>query len=97
MQVPQAVRGIHAGAVGHALLVALMASAVAILVRLAWVHLSAWVIRLVDRRAVQRTRRVSWRVRTVAGWAGFRGAVSLAAALAVPVTLPDGARTPGGT
>ena len=27
-----------------------------------------------------------WRVRTVAGWAGFRGAVSLAAALAVPTT-----------
>jgi CPA1 family monovalent cation:H+ antiporter len=91
MQVPQAVRGVHAGAVRHALLVALTASAVAILSRLAWVHLSAWVIRLVDRRAVQRTRRVNWRVRTAAGWAGFRGAVSLAAALAVPVTLADGA------
>ena len=90
MQVPHAVRSIDAGAVRHALLVALTASAVAILTRLAWVHLSAWVIRLVDRRAVQRTRRVNWRVRTAGGWAGFRGAVSLAAALAVPVTLPDG-------
>jgi CPA1 family monovalent cation:H+ antiporter len=39
---------------------------------------------------VQRTRRVNWRVRTAGGWAGFRGAVSLAAALAVPATLPDG-------
>jgi monovalent cation/hydrogen antiporter len=29
-------------------------------------------------------------VRTVAGWAGFRGAVSLAAALAVPLTTPAG-------
>ena len=63
-------------------LVALTAIAVAIASRLAWVHLSAWVIRLVDRRAVQRSRRVNWRVRTAAGWAGFRGAVSLAAALA---------------
>ena len=92
MQVPQAVRGIDGGAIGHALLVAVMATVVAILSRLAWVHVSAWVIRLVDRRAVQRTRRVTWRVRTAAGWAGFRGAVSLAAALAVPATLPDGAR-----
>jgi CPA1 family monovalent cation:H+ antiporter len=89
MQVPQAVHGVHAGAIRHALLVAVTASAVAILSRLAWVHVSAWVIRLVDRRAVQRTRRVNWRVRTAAGWAGFRGAVSLAAALAVPATLPD--------
>ena len=35
MQVPHAVRSIHAGAVRHALLVALTASAVAILTRLA--------------------------------------------------------------
>jgi CPA1 family monovalent cation:H+ antiporter len=90
MQVPQAVRGIDGSAVGHALLVAFTATAVAILTRLAWMHVSAWLIRSVDRRAVQRTRRVSWRVRTAAGWAGFRGAVSLAAALAVPATLPDG-------
>jgi monovalent cation/hydrogen antiporter len=90
MQVPQAVRGIDGGAVGHALLVASTATAVAILTRLAWVHVSAWMVRLVDRRAVQRTRRVNWRIRTAGGWAGFRGAVSLAAALAVPATLPDG-------
>jgi Na+/H+ antiporter len=91
MQVPQAVRGIDGGAIGHALLVALIASTVAILTRLAWAHVAAWVVRLVDRRAVQRTRRVNWRVRTAMGWVGFRGAVSLAAALAVPATLPDGA------
>ena len=35
MQVPQAVRGIDGGAIGHALLVALIASTVAILTRLA--------------------------------------------------------------
>jgi len=92
MQVPQAVRGIDGGALRHALLVAFTATAVAILIRLAWMHVLAWLLRLVDRRAVQRTRRVSWRVRTAAGWAGFRGAVSLAAALAVPATLPDGTR-----
>jgi monovalent cation/hydrogen antiporter len=90
MEVPQAVHGIDGGALQHALLVAFTASVVAILTRLAWVHLSAWVIRLVDRRAVQRTRRVNWRIRTAGGWAGFRGAVSLAAALAVPATLADG-------
>ena len=90
MQVPQAVRNIEGTTVRHALAVALTASAVAIVTRLAWVHLTAWVIRLVDRRAVQRARRANWRARTASGWAGFRGAVSLAAALAVPATLVDG-------
>jgi Na+/H+ antiporter len=90
MQVPHAVGDIDGRTVRHALAVALTASAVAILTRLVWVHLITWVIRLVDRRAVQRTRRANWKARTASGWAGFRGAVSLAAALAVPATLADG-------
>ena len=69
--------------------VALAVTGVVIGTRLLWVHTTPYVIRAVDRRAVQRTRRVGWRQRTVSGWAGFRGAVSLAAALAVP---GDGAR-----
>ena len=90
MQIPQAVRGIAGRTTAHAIGIALAATAVVILTRLAWVHLLAGVIRLVDRRQVQRTRRVNWKVRTAGGWAGFRGAVSLAAALAVPVTIADG-------
>ena len=51
-------------------------------------------LRLIDRRAVQRERRVSWRQRFVTAWAGFRGAVSLAAAVAVPATTLSGAPFP---
>jgi CPA1 family monovalent cation:H+ antiporter len=86
LQIPGVVRGLHRGA-GHALAVALTVAAVVVLTRLAWVHLTTWLIRTLDRRAVQRTRRASWRARTAVGWAGFRGAVSLAAALAVPTSL----------
>src|SRR6185312_13748553 len=50
--------------------------------------------RTFDRRDVQRARRVDWRQRTVTSWAGFRGAVSLAAALAVPLTTLSGAPFP---
>ena len=46
-----------------------------------------------DRREAQRARR-AWRQRFVTGWAGFRGAVSLAAALAVPMTTLSGAPFP---
>ena len=51
-------------------------------------------LRIVDRREVQRARRVDWRQRAVTGWAGFRGAVSLAAAIAVPTTTHSGAPFP---
>jgi len=36
-----------------------------------------------------------WKERLVVGWAGMRGAVSLAAALSLPLTLDDGARFEG--
>jgi CPA1 family monovalent cation:H+ antiporter len=47
------------------------------------------IIRAVDRRASQRARRGTWRERTLIGWSGMRGAVSLAAALALPETFPQ--------
>jgi Na+/H+ antiporter len=71
--------------IGYAALV----SAVVIVTRLVWQHTIVWVIRGLDRRASQRARRGSWRHRTVVGWAGMRGAVSLAAALALPEGFPE--------
>ena len=87
LQVPRVVREIDTTSTARALVVALTVAGVVIGTRLLWMHVATWVIRAVDRRAVQRTRRVGWRVRTAVGWAGFRGGVSLAAALAVPATI----------
>jgi monovalent cation/hydrogen antiporter len=50
--------------------------------RFAWLFTTVYLIRLVDRRP--QLRRISTRARVVSGLSGFRGAVSLAAALAVP-------------
>jgi Na+/H+ antiporter len=94
IQVPHVLRGLGATSAAHAIGVSLAVTAAAVGTRLIWVHASALVIRTVDRRPIQRTRRVSWRVRTASGWAGFRGAVSLAAALAVPTTLRSGVPFP---
>jgi CPA1 family monovalent cation:H+ antiporter len=66
--------------VGYALAV----SAAVVLTRLVWQHALVFVIRALDRRASQRARRGNWQGRTIIGWAGMRGAVSLAAALALP-------------
>jgi monovalent cation/hydrogen antiporter len=72
----------------------LVVTVVVIGVRWVWTYTTPYVIRLVDRRPAQRARRVGARQRTVSAVAGFRGAVSLAAVLAVPHSLDSGAPFP---
>jgi Na+/H+ antiporter len=62
---------------------AALATAAVILTRMAWGHTTVWIIRALDRRPSQRERRADWRFRTLNGWCGMRGAVSLAAALSL--------------
>jgi CPA1 family monovalent cation:H+ antiporter len=76
------------------LLLALAVTCVVVATRFAWGEITTVFLRTVDRREVQRARRVDWRQRAVSGWAGFRGAVSLAAAIAVPMTTHSGAPFP---
>jgi Na+/H+ antiporter len=74
---------------------ALAVSAVVILARFVWIFTITYVIRALDRRPAQLARRASWRMRLIASWSGMRGAVSLAAALALPLTTDSGAPFPG--
>jgi CPA1 family monovalent cation:H+ antiporter len=72
----------------------LAVSAVVIAVRFAWLFSMPYLIRALDRRPSQRARRVGPRERLVVGWSGMRGAVSLAAALALPLKTDAGAPLP---
>src|ERR1700761_4237692 len=65
-----------------------------VLIRFLWLFTVPYLIRALDRREVQRQLRASARQRIVIGWSGMRGAVSLAAALAVPLTVDGGAPFP---
>ena len=67
---------------------------VVIVIRFVFPQLAVFVIRAVDRRPSQRARRMSYRARVVGAVAGFRGAVSLAIALSVPLVLDDGTPFP---
>ncbi|MGC9665130.1 Na+/H+ antiporter [Planosporangium sp. 12N6] len=69
-------------------------SAVLIGARTVWVCTTPYLARLL-RRWVGRIPDVSLRGRVVIALTGFRGAVSMAAALAVPHTLADGSPFPG--
>src|SRR3954469_11408281 len=74
---------------------ALAVSAVVIAARFVWINLMTLVLRTLDRREAQRARRIDWRLRVIAAWSGMRGAVSLAAALALPFETDAGAPFPG--
>jgi CPA1 family monovalent cation:H+ antiporter len=62
--------------------------------RLIWLNTMPYVIRALDRRPSQRERRVGWRARMILAWSGMRGAVTLAAILALPQTVEGGAPFP---
>jgi monovalent cation/hydrogen antiporter len=83
--------GISAGTLaGYALAV----SGVVIATRLVWFFTVPYLIRALDRRESQRARRVEPRARLVVAWSGMRGAVSLAAALALPLATDAGGAFP---
>ncbi|MEU8129377.1 Na+/H+ antiporter [Micromonospora sp. NPDC049049] len=90
-QIPRAVRGITSTSPQRALVIVLVVTLVVIGTRLLFVYLTAQIARLRRRRIMDPSQGPSsWLVGTVAGWSGFRGAVSLAAALAVPTVMVDG-------
>jgi len=66
-----------------------LVSAAVILTRIAWQFTVVYVLRTIDRRESVRVRRSTWQSRFVIGWAGMRGAVSLAAALALESDFPQ--------
>jgi CPA1 family monovalent cation:H+ antiporter len=63
---------------------------IVIVARFAWVYPAVYVPRVLSKRLRERDPAPSWRVTFVLGFTGVRGAVSLAAALALPLALPGG-------
>jgi len=90
VEAQSAVRDLNSVGLTRGVLLVAAVSAVIVGVRFGFLFTSPYVIRLLDRRPQQRARRLSSRPRAVMSAAGFRGAVSLAAALAVPHTLSSG-------
>jgi CPA1 family monovalent cation:H+ antiporter len=94
LQFPEVLRAVGAElSVGQIIGYGLLVSAVVIAVRVAWQFLPPLLGRLNERfREVDAGE--DWRERLLIGWSGMRGAVSLAAALALPLELDSGAAFP---
>ena len=67
-----------------------LVAVIIIIARFAWVYPATYLPRLMSKRTRERDPFPSWRTVFVVAFTGVRGAVSLAAALALPFTLPNG-------
>ncbi|MEZ0607632.1 Na+/H+ antiporter [Fibrella sp. WM1] len=72
----------------------LLMAALVIVVRLVFSLFASVFTDIAGRFITVAVRNVGWRGPVVLGWAGMRGVVSLAAALSVPLALPNGADFP---
>ena len=70
-------------------------AAVTMAAQIAWFFPGAYLPHLLSKHIRRTEVRPGWRVVLVAGWAGLRGAVTLAAALSIPLGLSDGSPFPG--
>src|SRR6267154_2214457 len=70
-------------------------SCAAVVVRIAWVFTATYLPRMISPAWRKRDPYPAWRNVTIVAWTGMRGVVSLAAALALPLTLADGRTFPG--
>ena len=67
-----------------------LVAVIVILARFAWVYPATYLPRLLSKRTRERDPSPSWQAVFVVAFTGVRGAVSLAAALALPLALPGG-------
>jgi monovalent cation/hydrogen antiporter len=88
LELRRALAGLTSYSIATAVRYTLLIGATVFGTRLAWSNVTPYVIRALDRRPQQRLRRVGFRQRQPNAWAGFRGGVSLAAALSVPDSVP---------
>lgn len=85
---------VPAGQYGPVVFAGLMVSATAIVVRFLWVPLAALIPRCLSATLRARDPMPSWKGLFLISWTGMRGIVTLAAALALPMTTGTGAPFP---
>ena len=73
---------------------AAIVSAAVIGTRLLWIYPATYLPRLLSRRIRERDPYPPWQYPALIGWTGLRGAVTLAAALALPLTTSSGSPFP---
>ncbi len=95
LQLPRILQALSGQSLSRFLWHGVLISGAAIVVRVLWVFASTHGLRLLSAALGKKDPYPSWQNVTIVAWTGMRGVVSLAAALAVPLTLSDGRPFPG--
>ena len=94
LEFPLILDGISEFSFAELLLYAALVCGAVISLRLLWFFLAPSSVPALDKLMRTRYLRAPWQERLVMGWSGMRGAVSLAAALAIPLQTQAGAAFP---
>ena len=95
LQLPGLLRALQGQSLGRLIIDGLIVSAAVIVARFAWVFPVIYLSRWLSPSLRARDPAPPWQEVAIICWAGMRGAVSLAAAFALPFALPDGRTFPG--
>jgi len=90
LELPVIVHGLNGYSLEEGIKYGIIISIITILIRFIWVYPSAFVPRLLSKRIREKEPNPGWKGPFIIGMAGMRGVVSLASALAIPLTLSDG-------
>ena len=94
LQLPSILDALSGTPTGTLIRDAVIVTAVVMLARFAWIFPTTYLPELLRRGARGRYSPPAWQSSTILAWSGMRGAVSLAAALALPLTTDNGAPFP---
>jgi monovalent cation/hydrogen antiporter len=89
LQLPTVLQGLSAWTAADLILLGAAVSLIVIVARIVWVFPGTYVPRRLSAKIREREPRPTPRYVFVVAWAGMRGAVSLAAALALPLDFPQ--------
>jgi monovalent cation/hydrogen antiporter len=95
LQLPRILNELSGQSLKQFVLDGVLISGAAIVVRIAWVFASTSLLRLISAALRKKNPYPAWQNVAIIAWTGMRGVVSLAAALAIPLTLPNGTLFPG--
>lgn len=94
LELPVIMAGLEGYSKEEAIYYALYISGIVILLRIILVYLSAFIPRWLSKRIRTKEKSPGLKLPFIIGWAGMRGVVSLASALAIPLTLENGEAFP---
>lgn len=94
LELPVIVEGLEDYSMEEAIKYALFISAIVIVVRIILVYVAGFIPRFISAKIRKKEKSPGLKLPFIIGWAGMRGVVSLASALAIPLTLNTGEAFP---